>query len=161
MKAAGLLITADRGGKVWREWRHNTVPAIIENLDIHYAKTDGRRVNKDHAKNINVECWLEFGSVEYGYMTGDKDPADWDAETHQQNYHDWKLDTGGPTFDAALVKLAKNVLKVYGDYRPRNHADKCGRPCGDCRESREWMKQQRLKGSPGKENPMSPEEKGK
>ena len=42
--------------------------------------------------------------------------GDWDTETMLQTIHDIRLDTGAPTFDEALVKLAKLVKKHYGDY---------------------------------------------
>ena len=34
------------------------------------------------------------------------------------NYHDTKLDCGAPTFDEALVKLARLVKRHYGDFNP-------------------------------------------
>jgi hypothetical protein len=135
MEAAGYLIVRDeRGGKAWRMWRHLAVPAVVENLDIHYAKTDGKRINDDHKLNVHDECWLEFGPVEYGYLSNYPDPkTNWDMETVKQNCHDWRLDCGGKTFDEALIRLARNVRKFYGDYKPKTRKDKCGKPvCGDC-----------------------------
>ena len=140
----GFLITRDKGGKCYREYRHVRVPAIGENLDILYAKTDGKRVNKDHSKNKHIECWLEFGPVEYGYMGGGQ--YDWDTETGEMFYHDWRLDCGGPTFDAALIRLARLVRRVYGDYKPWVRHDHCGKPmCADCKHTDEVMKSIGLK----------------
>ncbi len=136
----GFKISRDRGGKCWRYHRHAVVPAIEENLSIFYTKTDGKRVNDDRSKNVFTECWLEFGPVEYGYMCGDVN-ADWDVETHEQNFHDWKLDCGGSTFDEALIKLARNIRRIRGDYSPQTRADKCGpKPCADCKEVGVTMK---------------------
>jgi hypothetical protein len=141
MEAAGFLVSRDRSGKCYWYMRHMPVPAITENLSVHYAKTDGRRVTNDSKKNVNVECWLEFGSVEYGYMAGEIN-ADWDVNTGELNYHDWKLDCGGKTFDEALVKLARLVLRNYGDYKPKEgRSGKCGpSPCADCGRTKETMK---------------------
>lgn len=141
MEKQGFLITRDRGGKCWRYRRHLVVPALEENLSIFYTKTNGKRVDKDPKKN-NVECWLEFGSVEYGYLSNYPDPkSNWDMETVEQNYHDWKLDCGGSTFDEALIRLARNIRRIRGDYKPQTRADKCGpKPCADCKEVGVTMK---------------------
>jgi len=82
--------------------------ALEENLSIFYAKVDSRRkVNDDPAKNVCTECWLEFGPIRYEVL---------DGELSLQHYHDIRLDCGAPTFDEALVKLARLVRKHYGDY---------------------------------------------
>jgi hypothetical protein len=146
MEAAGFLVSRDRSGKCYWYMRHMPVPAITENLSVHYAKTDGNRVTNDLKKNVSVECWLEFGSVKYGYMAGEIN-ADWDTETGEMNYHDYRLDSGGPTFDAALIMMAKKVRKVYGDYSLRTPADPCGpKPCADCKKIGVTMKRLGLEG---------------
>ena len=141
LEKAGFLVSRDKCGKCYQYMRHMTVAAIEENLSIHYAKTDGKEVTDDPKKNVNVECWLEFGSVEYEYMYGQPN-EDWDDTTAEMNYHDWKLDCGGSTFDEALVKLAKNVRKHYGDYEPKvGRRGKCGpHPCADCGKTKDTMK---------------------
>lgn len=137
----GFKISRDRGGKCWRYHRHAVVSAIEENLSIFYTKTDGKRVNDDRSKNVFTECWLEFGTVEYGYLYGTDGKNDWDTETGEMNYHDYRLDSGGPTFDAALIMMAKKVRKVYGDYSPQTPADPCGpKPCADCKKIGVTMK---------------------
>jgi hypothetical protein len=143
MEAKGFWITRDKGGKCYRMYRHLHRHAIDLNLDIHYAKTNGRRVDKDPKKNKHVECWLEFGSEEYMYVTP------WDEETRRMGCHDTDLDTGAPTFDAALVKLAKLVRKHHGDYsKPKDQRREhgaCGKPvCGDCDEIGVTMKKMGL-----------------
>jgi len=134
LEKQGFLISRDRGGKCWRYHRHAVVPAIEENLSIFYTKTDGKRVNDDRSKNVFTEFWLEFGPVEYGYCSNYPDPkTGWDMETVEQNYHDWKLDCGGSTFDEALIRLARNIRRIRGDYKPRKRIDHCGpNPCADC-----------------------------
>lgn len=112
----GYRVVKDKGGNFWREW-NLTVPAVTENLDIHYAAVDKRgRVNKDDSLNQFSECWLEFGQVVYGhYADGEK----WRGteRAHKMHYHDIDLDSGGATFDEALVKLARKVKKKYGDFK--------------------------------------------
>jgi len=144
--ADGFLVTKDRGGKCWREMRHLHRHAIEMNLSIFYAKVDETgRVNDDRSKNVNVECWLELGPEEYDY------PADWYDETDRMEYHDPDLDCGGPTFDAALIELARLVLEHYGDYGyelpwKERRALECGgvSPCADCRQSRRHMREMGL-----------------
>ena len=81
--------------------------AFPENLDIFYSKTDDRgRVNKDSEKNVNVECWLEFGKITYVVR---------DGRLACEHGHDIRLDVGAPTFDQALIKLARRVRRIYGD----------------------------------------------
>jgi hypothetical protein len=150
MEAQGYLITRDRGGKCYREWRHIWDRPIDTNLSIFYAKVNDKgRVCKDPKKNVNVECWLEFGNLEWGYGSYDpntEEPCDWDVETVSMNYHDPDLDCGAPTFDEALIKLAKLVLKKYGDYTEEEGDEMsdiyCGHPvCADCKESHRALKE--------------------
>ncbi len=126
----GYAITKDRDGTCWREYRHVQLRALEMNLSIHYAKVDKqKRVNDDPAKNTLVECWLEFGPIAYQYHW------DGDVATHLCHTHDPALDTGAATFDEALVKLARRVLKQYGDYNVPKRKDDCGAPvCADCIE---------------------------
>ena len=91
-----------------REFRF-TRSAMDDNLDIFYAKVDESGVvNDDQSLNVNVECWLEFGQVKYGVIDGKLVPI---------HYHDPDLDCGAPTFDEALVKLARKVRRKYGDIK--------------------------------------------
>jgi hypothetical protein len=139
LEARGYWITRDKDGKCYRMYRHLHRHAIDLNLDIHYTKTNKPgghgTVDKDPKKNKFVEVWLEFGQEEYMYATP------WDEETNRMGYHDWRLDTGAPTFDQALVRLARLVRKHYGDYKPHDGPEgKCGKPvCGDCAANRATM----------------------
>ena len=147
LRAGGFIVTQDRGhkseyvqgmgnvggasGKCWREWRHMHRHAIETNLSIFYAKVDAKgRTNDNPALNLHPECWLEFGSEEWGYY------SDWENETSRMSYHDIALDCGGDTFDEALTVLAKLILKKYGDYKDRKGREgPHGRPvCADCME---------------------------
>lgn len=132
----GYYITHDRkgtkqdpGGKYWREWRHKLRHAIVTNLSIFYAKVNDKgQVDDDDSKNLYPECWLEIGSIDYDYM------CPWDNTTTRMEYHDVDLDVGGKTFDEALIKMAKRVRKLHGDYDPSlGTKGECGKPiCGDC-----------------------------
>jgi hypothetical protein len=86
-----------------------TTPAYPDNLDIHYTKVNPKthKIDDDKSKNAQVECWLEFGKVAYVVS---------DGTLHLQHWHDVKLDCGAPTFDEALVKLARLVKRHYGDF---------------------------------------------
>ncbi len=159
LEAEGFWITRDVGGKCYRMWRHLHRHALDENLSIHYAKTNKPgghgRVDDDDRKNKHIECWLEFGPLAYGYMySGGSEPnGEHDTETMRHLYHDVDLDTGGTTFDEALIRLAKNVRKKYGDYEERADriGNECGKPeCADCKETRRTMKRLGLKKKEGK-----------
>lgn len=150
MEKAGFVILRDRGGKCWHLRRHLMIPAIEENLSVFYTKTNRPgghgHVDKDKSKNKFVECWLEFGPVEYGYMSNRPDPkTNWDMESFEQNFHDYKLDCGGSSYDVALIQLAKNVRREYGDYSLKTPTDPCGpRPCADCKDIGHVMKRLKL-----------------
>lgn len=110
-EAEGRSISRDRGGKCFEYLEFARRHALETNLVIQYAKVDATRtVNGIKSKNTNIECWLEFGPLEYLYT------ADWDEETRLLQCHDIDLDCGASTFDEALVILAQNVLDKYGDY---------------------------------------------
>ena len=141
LEKKGFLITRDPCGKCYRVWRHQFECALDSNLDIFYAKTDVRGiVNKDKKKNFYVECWLEFGPLQYGFVYSGTDKPQFkeDDTTMLHHVHDPKLDTGGSTFDKALVLLAKNVLKYYGDYGKESPCNKS--KCADCKEVKAMLK---------------------
>lgn len=147
LEAEGFWITRDVGGKCYRMYRHLHRHALEENLSIHYTKTNKPSghgtVDDDDSKNKHVECWLEFGPIEYAYAYsgGVKPMADWDTKTTRLNYHDVDLDTGGTSFDEGLIRLAKLARKKYGDYAEKDRDDYCGKPeCADCKEIGRTMK---------------------
>ena len=148
----GMLVSQDKSGKYYRYFRHARRHALETNLSIFYHKT----------KRGKIECWLEFGPEMYGYYTSKDGNETWDADTGLQSCHDIDLDCGAPTFDQAIVKLAKLVMKKYGDLGkpPREedchtelknvrgvvfHSKKSGKsPCFDCLEHKSWEKKQGL-----------------
>jgi hypothetical protein len=113
----GYRVVKDRGGNYWRDWHGVTVPAVDENFDIHYSPVDDRGVfhPKDDSKNTRFECWLELGPVEWGYHQPEYEIKE-GARCYKMHFHDVDLDCGAPTFDEALIKLARKVQKKYGDY---------------------------------------------
>ncbi len=122
LESEGYLVTRDRGGQCWREWRHVIRHAICTNLDISYVKDEESGIT-------GIKCEIEFGLEKYGYF-GNSD------ETSLERHHDTKLDSSGSTFDEALVQLAKKILEHYGDYEElKDQVGECGIPvCGDCLE---------------------------
>ena len=112
----GERIRSVKDGMPWNKGKRyllrelaSTQSAISCNLDIFWAMVDERgRVNKDSLKNVFPECWLEFGTIEQGVS---------DGKLHIVHYHDIELDCGAPTFDEALIRLAKLVRKHYGDIK--------------------------------------------
>jgi hypothetical protein len=98
-----------------------------ETFDIFYAKVDDTHtISDDDTKNTNIECWLEFGPLEW--TTDYKDV--YHDEPIVQQYHDADLDCGAATFDEAIVKLAKLVRKKYGIYDRKTTHNDCR--CPEC-----------------------------
>ena len=119
--------------------------ALDCNLNIHYTHVDDKgNVSDKKSENIYTACWLEFGRLQY-----DSDTLETRGQLDHINHnHDWELDCGGPTFDEALVKLANNVLKYYGDYVDDNDGyDTCGgkATCKDCSNAESIVKRMRLR----------------
>jgi hypothetical protein len=112
------------------EWPKLFRHALEENLLIHYASVDETGVVKDDdTKNKYTECWIEFGPRQYvsqyklECIAANPD-NNWNYLIDEDfektiSSHDTDLDCGAPTFDEALVKLANNVLKKYGDYKKK------------------------------------------
>lgn len=78
---------------------------FLEGLDILVVKVDPETeyIEDDKSRNTAVRVWLETGPCleekEYGCCWG----------------YDFELDCGGKTFEEAIIKLAENVKKKYGD----------------------------------------------
>jgi hypothetical protein len=102
--------------------------AVNCNLDIFWAMVDKRGgINKDPTKNVFPECWLEFGEIKQTVL---------DGRLQVMHCHDIGLDCGAPTFDEAIIKLAKLVRKRYGDIKTPKWAKpfrKSGSPPVDTR----------------------------
>lgn len=111
-------IRKDKNGNLWRVWIPLGRNSIEHNLDIHYAAVDERgRINDDESKNLYRACWLEFGQMKWGYHAPEFETGEGQtAREYVMHYHDIDLDCGAKTFDEALVKLARLVMKKYGSY---------------------------------------------
>jgi hypothetical protein len=118
-KIKNTYIRRDKNSNLWRVWKPLGRNAINHNMDIHYAAVDAKgRVNDDESKNIFRACWLEFGQMKWGYHSVEFETGDGQtAREYVIHEHDIDLDCGGKTFDEALVKLARLVMKKYGDYQ--------------------------------------------
>ncbi len=72
LKGKGYLVSRDRGGQCWREWRHVVRHAICTNLDISYVKeNDNSIADEEETEKADIECKIEFGNEEYGYFRGE------------------------------------------------------------------------------------------
>jgi hypothetical protein len=72
---------------------------------------DGR-TSGDPALNTRTEVWLETGEFAWSAV----------SEHHVEpgtHYHNYKLDCGGGTYEEAVVKMARNVHRFYGNDRRR------------------------------------------
>lgn len=95
--------------------------ALEVNLNIFYTLVDDRRrVNDDAAKNVNIQCWLQFGPIRQVVS---------DGVLHIEHSHDLRLNCGAATFDEALVKLACKVRRYYGDFPAPKWLRAPGRGC--------------------------------
>jgi hypothetical protein len=71
-----------------------------------------KRHTDDPALNTRTEVWLETG--EWSWVVDESRHIG--LHTH---YHNYKLDCGGATYEEAVVKMARNVHRVYGNDRQR------------------------------------------
>lgn len=111
-KADGTKLYQERFDRVFHH-------SIQENFDIHYTKVDDSRVvNKGKSLNKNVECWLEFGPMEW--TTAECWEQGCREKPCLQHIHDIRLDCGAATFDQALIILARLAKKYYGDYEDKD-----------------------------------------
>jgi len=97
-KSSSWSIIKDSHGQYWRKWRL-TRNSITTNLGIIYQKSEDGQ----------ILCCLEFGGPMKN--TGKEGPM------FLMNTHDIGLDVSAPTFDQALIKMARIVLKRDGDFR--------------------------------------------
>lgn len=64
---------------------------------------DTMEIDDDRTKNTKVQVWLEHGPWE---------EVDFGLPRHT---HDFDLDSGGDTFEEAIIELAKLVKEHYND----------------------------------------------
>jgi hypothetical protein len=69
------------------------------------------RIEDDEHLNTMDEVWIEGGKYPWpGTRHGDHPVG-------EVTFHDYALDTGGPTFETAFVRMAHNVATTYGHDR--------------------------------------------
>ena len=149
-----IIVEAEDGVRYWEE-RHmhrRALDDIGRNISYVLVNKDGTTDDEDVNRKY-TEVWLEFGPISYRadweiesnrlrkIECEEKGYKYWESEITPDMYvdilhiHDWHLDCGAPTFDEALVKLANNILKHYGDYEnDDNEHTTCGgkEVCLDC-----------------------------
>lgn len=84
-----------------------------KNLHIEYVLVNPKtnRISNKKKKNTKVRVWLE---VSYPHF--EHDESFLGTEARFISTIDAKLNSGGDTFEEAIIKLAKQVYKHYGDY---------------------------------------------
>lgn len=98
-------------------------PGFLYSLDISVQKVcpTTRRIEDDKSLNTQVEIWLEAGP--YGDPVAAQEqfpegfPDNWADGVPS---HDYELDCGGDTYEEAIITMASNVKKKYGDYKDPN-----------------------------------------
>jgi len=71
-------------------------------LDLEIVKVNPKNstIEDDRSLNTKTEVWIEVAS-------------DYNNEYNYCSTHEWYLDCGGDTFEAAVLRLAENVYKYY------------------------------------------------
>lgn len=81
-----------------------------QNLDWYVTKVDPHtnRIEDDKKRNVKTAVWVEWGPWHEHGEDPEHTPVDGIGS------HDYRVDTGGDTFEQAIVNLAHNVWKLYG-----------------------------------------------
>lgn len=114
-------------------------PGFAENLDIAVTKvcplTD--RIEDDRSRNTKTAVWVECGGYEDPTQEWEMDNAQWVATGI--SCHNMAYDTGGDTFEEAIINLARKVMEEEGDYVDYDICSHClrRRPCPDGRDENE------------------------
>jgi len=87
-------------------------PWFEENLSIAVVKVDPKTKRIETKGNTETNVWLEWGPYEEE-SESHSDPCAPEGGTHT---HDPRTDTGGRTFEEAMVNLANNVYHLYGGH---------------------------------------------
>lgn len=82
-------------------------------IDVVKVNPVTKRVDDNDKLNTLVQIWLECG--EYQKTTAQEKKLGFDKDG--KHVHDIRLDTGGDTFEIAIIRLARLVKKHYGAYR--------------------------------------------
>ena len=108
-RAGSKAVGIKAGAPAWL--RDNT---FAESLYIEFVRINPQTgaIDEDATKNTQIEVWLEGGAP----------VEDEDSGVRYRVSHNHHLDCGGPTFEAALLQMATNVLECYGDYEMDENA---------------------------------------
>lgn len=90
---------------------HHCVSITVVKINPATRSTDG-----DEELRTETEVWIELGKQPWPKDPGPDDNP-YDGEYGDVTYHDYKLDCGGPTIDAAIIAAARNVWDAYGNDR--------------------------------------------
>jgi hypothetical protein len=103
-----LVAGAKEETRVW--FQDNT---FNESLSVEFVRVNPQTgaIDEDASKNTQIEVWLEAGGP----------VADEETGVRYRVSNNYKLACGGPTFEAAMLQMAANVLKQYGDYMVDEH----------------------------------------
>ncbi len=71
-----------------------------------------KRIDDDEKLNTLVQTWLECGK----YEKTTKQERELGMYADGKHVHDIRLDTGGDTFEIAIIRLARLVKRYYGTY---------------------------------------------
>lgn len=112
-----------RGGYVSFRGRPHKEVRFDQSIDVDVVMTrpNDLTIDEDPKKNTRVQVWIECGrwmsaKELYKGMTKEIcDPAGDGAFGH-----DPRLDCGADTFEEAIIKLARNVKKAYGDKKSKH-----------------------------------------
>jgi hypothetical protein len=74
-------------------------------IDPHLVNPDDGRVSEDPRLNTRLEFWYETG--------------EWTWSDPESHVHAYRLDGGAPTYEQAVIDLARKVHRYYGNDRAR------------------------------------------
>lgn len=80
--------------------------SLIHELYIMVVKVNpnGEYIDNDPSLNVKTKVWLEYGPAHYC-----------EHSNRWTSSHDYALDSGGDTFEQAVIEMANLIIKNYGD----------------------------------------------
>jgi len=69
-------------------------------MDVVKVNPENNTIEDDVTLNTKTQVWIEMG-------------GDYDRESHCCQMHNWYLDTGGDTYEEAIISVAKRVWKYF------------------------------------------------
>lgn len=109
---------------------HEAFAELVEVLVVKINPERGK-IDDDPTKNTQVEFWLEA-------MTWDTEDGHFPDGIRS---HDWKMDVSAPTYEEAMIKLARNVMERVGDYPAWSICSHClvEKPAGPRGDDDHWF----------------------